>query len=98
MVLLKLNFSNFERMNRAIVSSGGEQGESRLPLFYFEDELTISLFRPHHSVVFWCSVPLEGIEDLGAFKMEFLGGAVELVEPVKSGGNVVVRVEEGLNG
>lgn len=86
----KVKWGDFKPLlNKKFVS----EEESKSPIFYFETSEEIICYQANEGYTIWSSILLNSIEDLVAFKQEYLPQAKELLElPIKK--NVLVIKQE----
>ena len=70
------------------------QEEARSPIFYFESETEIYAYQGSKGGYTLCSsLSKESIQDLVAFKQEYLADAVELTEKPNSQQTLAIKLE-----
>jgi len=70
------------------------QEENRTPIFYFESESDISVYKETERGNILCSsLSKDSIQDLVGLKQEYLADAVELIEKPKEQNTLLIKTE-----
>ena len=90
-MIFKIKWGDMERLLRKKFTP---EEEAISPPTYFESEDEVIIYLENRKGNIWCSpIPKEGIEDLTAFKQEYLSNAIELLQPLREQPSLVIKQE-----